>query len=127
MIKHDNGFILIEILISGIILASCIAAAMYLFKIGYENLGKADVIYLIHSKIPLAVNYIKASEKKEGSQDLGDGVKLQWKSEIIAKSIGKGQRDGKEIPFNIYLYRVNFIIKAKDEEKSYEAYILKYE
>lgn len=125
--KNHKGFILIEILISGIILASCIAASMYLFKIGYQHLGKADNVYLIHSKIPVAINLIRASEKKEGIEDLGDGVSLRWKSELVAKSIASGQKDQKEIKFYIYLYKVYFTVGNQTEQKNYEIYLLKHE
>ncbi|MEN2985836.1 MAG: hypothetical protein ABDH16_04190 [Thermodesulfovibrionaceae bacterium] len=125
--KNHKGFVLIEILISGVILASCIAASMYLFKVGYQHLGKADNVYLIHSKIPLAINLIKASEKREGTEELGDGVILKWNSELISKSIASGQIEQREVKFYIYLYKVYFIIGNQDEQKSYEFYVVKHE
>lgn len=125
--KNCKGFILIEILVAGIILASCIAASMYLFKVGYSNLGKAENIYLIHSKMPLALNILRFSEKKEGQEDLGDEVVLKWKSELLSKSVATGQKDQKEIKFYIYLYKIYFSLSNQNEEKNYEIYLLKYE
>ncbi len=125
--KSKKGFLLVELLISGVILASCIAAAMYLFKIGYQNLDRAEKVYLVYSKLPLAINHIKVSSEKEGSLDLGDGVKLIWNSDLLAKGLAKGQNGSMEVPFKISLYRVNLTLKRKDDEKRYTLIVLKYE
>lgn len=125
--KNHKGFILIEILISGIILASITAASMYLFKIGYLNLAKADNVYILNSKIPLAINLIKNSEKRESIEDLGDGVFLRWKSKLLSKSFVTTKNDSREIKFFVYLYLVYFNLSMQDEKKDYEIYVLKYE
>lgn len=125
--KNYRGFILIEVLIAGIILASCIAASMYLFNVGYSNLGKAESIYLNHSKIPLALNILRFSERKEGIEDLGDRVILRWKSELLSKSVATGLKEQKETKFYIYLYKIYFNLDSKNEQKNYEIYVLKYE
>lgn len=126
-IRNKKGFLLIELLISGIILASCIAAAMYLFKIGYQNLGRADKIYLFYSKLPTAVNYIKYLPEKEGVLELGDGINMIWKSEPIVKGLAMGQKESKEVPFKINLYKVTLILKSSEEEKRFTIMVFKYE
>lgn len=125
--RQIKGFILIEILISGVILASSIAAAMYLFRVGSQSLAKADSIYLIHSKIPIAINLIRASNKNEGTEDLSDGISLKWKKELIAKSTATGQINQREIKYYIYLYKVVFTIGNQVEQKTYEIYLLQHE
>jgi hypothetical protein len=123
--KKTKGLILIEILLSGVILALSVASAMYLFKIGYENIGRADEIYILHSKIPLAYNIIKASlpDRKYGKESLGDEVELNWRADLISRVTLKSldQR------FNVYLFKVNFRLLYKEQEKAYEVYILSNE
>jgi hypothetical protein len=123
--KKAKGFILIEILISGVILALSVASAMYLFKIGYENIGRADDIYIIHSKFPLALNIIKSNlpDKKYGKEFLGDGVELNWKSEPISRVALKSNEQN----FYVYLFKVHFRLLYKEQEKAYEVFILSNE
>jgi len=123
--KKFKGFILIEILISGIILALSVASAMYLFKIGYENTGKADDIYIIHSKIPVALNTIKSNlpDKKYGREFLSDGVELNWKSDLVSRTALKSQN----ATFYVYLFKVNFNLLFKEQQKDYEVFVLSNE
>jgi hypothetical protein len=123
--KKIKGFILIEILLSGVILALSVASAMYLFKIGYENIGRADEIYILHSKIPLAYNIIKASlpDRKYGKEFLGDEVELNWRADLISRVTLKSNEQN----FYVYLFKVNFRLLYKEQEKAYEVYILSNE
>jgi hypothetical protein len=123
--KKAKGLILIEILLSGVILALSVASAMYLFKIGYENIGRADEIYILHSKIPLAYNIIKASlpDRKYGKEFLGDEVELDWRADLISRVTLKSLDQS----FNVYLFKVKFRLLYKEQEKAYEVYILSNE
>jgi len=120
--RKSKGFILIEILISGVILALSVASAMYLFKIGYENIGRADDIYIIHSKIPMALNTIKSNlpDKKYGREFLGDGTELNWKSDIVSRATLKTNSGN----FYVYLFKVNFSLLFKEQKKEYEIFLL---
>lgn len=125
--KKCEGFILIEILISGVILALSIAASMYLFNVGYQHLGKADQIYTIHSKLPIAINLIRTTEKNYGMETLGDGVTLRWKSELLERAVTSFYLEQRQIKFYVYLYKVNFSIHTKNMQRDYEIYLLKNE
>lgn len=127
IMKKCEGFILIEILISGVILALSIAASMYLFNVGYQHLGKADQVYLIHSKLPTAINLIRTAEKNYGIETLGDGVTLRWKSELLERSVTSFYLEQRQVKFYVYLYKVNFSIYTKNMQKDYEIYLLKNE
>lgn len=125
--KKSKGVIFIELLISGMILALSIAAAMYLMRLGYQFFAKYEDKYLIYMNIPLAYNLIKVSKDKEGKQTLNGGVMMEWKSKSLGKTILQLKDDRQDIRHAVELFRINLILKRNSESKEIELYILKNE
>ncbi|MEO5360322.1 MAG: hypothetical protein H7843_07715 [Nitrospirota bacterium] len=127
--KHDreDGFLVIEILIAGLILTASIASTMYLFRIGFESLARVKGSNIISSKVPQAVNYLRAFAVKSahGKGSLGDGVDISWDTEL--------QRQGTPsilinapTQYDIYLYRVDFKLTYDTLSRDYRIVLFKY-
>lgn len=126
----QRGFLILEILIAGLILTSSIAAAMYLFKMGFEYLQKANDSNVISSKLPDAVNLIKIInlEQKSGTESLSDDVTLRWESGLIEKITPVHQTAEGTIQslHELYLYKVNFRLEYKTIQREYEINVFRY-
>jgi hypothetical protein len=124
--KHSrqSGFLVLEILIAGFILTASIAATMYLFRMGYDYLEKANVSNTISSKLIQAEGLFRVLElqKNSGIEDMGDGVELKWEAHLLGSS--KPAIEGEEISLpslhELYLYRINFTLDYKGIDRSYE-------
>jgi hypothetical protein len=130
-IKHGSkGFILLDILIASLILTSSIAAAMYLFKTGYNYLEKANHSNLLSSKLIQAVSLLKTLnlEKKAGEEDMGDGVTLKWEAQLLSASKPHREKSPFSIPplYELFLYRINLNLKSKEMEREYQVNVLRY-
>lgn len=129
--KKEKGFIILEILIAGIILTASVAATMYLFRVGAENLERVNNSNILSSKLPQAVSLIKSfdMDRKKGAEDLGDGVLLTWESRLIEKTRTQMKDDeGAVIPgmHEIYLYEVDFSMDNKRLERGYKINVFRY-
>lgn len=128
--RNQNGFLVLEILIAGLILTSSIAASMYLFKMGFEYLQRANDSNVISSKLPDAVNLIKVIdiEQKKGTESLGDDVALKWESRLIEKKRPVQQTPEGPVPsiHEIHLYRVDFSLQYKDIKREYGINVFRY-
>lgn len=126
----QRGFLILEILIAGLILTSSIAAAMYLFKMGFEYLQKANDSNVISSRLPDAVNLIKIIdlEQKSGTEPLSDDVTLKWESSLIEKIIPVYETlEGSVTSLHeLYLYKVNFRLEYKTIKREYEINVFRY-
>ena len=124
-ITRQRGFLVLEILIAGFILTASIAAAMYLFRMGYDYLEKANVSNTISSKLIQAAGLCKVLEleKKYGTEDMGDGVTLKWEAHLLSSSKPPIEGEGGillQSLHELYLYRVNFTLDYKGIDRSYE-------
>ncbi|MBI4691173.1 MAG: hypothetical protein HY754_13060 [Nitrospirae bacterium] len=121
---------ILEIFIAGLILTSSIAAAMYLFKMGFEYLQKANDSNVISSRLPDAVNLIKIIdlEQKSGIESLSDDVTLKWESRLVEKGIPVYQTPEGPIQslHELYLYKVNLRLDYKTTQREYEINVFKY-
>ncbi len=124
--KHSGqrGFLVLEILIAGFILTASIAAAMYLFRMGYDYLEKANVSNTISSKLVQAESLFRELElqKKSGVEDMGDGVTLKWESQLLnsSKPPIEGEEGAMPSLHELYLYRINFTLDYKGINRSFE-------
>lgn len=113
-----------ETLIAGVILTASVAAAMYLFRIGAENLARVTNSNVISAKLPQAVSLIRGLDlqKPSGTEELGDGVLLRWESSLVEKLI-PGPADltsGARIAsaaHELYLFRVEFSLDYENRLK----------
>lgn len=148
-----GGFLLIEVIISSLILTSGIAATMYLFRVGYESLERVRQSNLVSSKIPYAVNFLRSDgyAATSGSEQLGDGVVLTWRSKVADKRepASAQKKKGKQLnPGDIFsafmgveddapktslprystllLYKIDFTVSYKDLRRDYELESLQY-
>lgn len=131
-IKNNSGkgFILIEILIAAFILTSSIAATMYLFRVGSQHLERAYISNVLSSKLPQSLNLLKSLdlEKKDGKEEMGDGVTLTWNAEAVSKmrpmlDISEGSI---QAPHELILYKVNFQLNHKAAKRDYEIKVFKF-
>jgi len=132
-----RGFILLDIIIASLILTAAVAASMYLFRIGFKELTQANTLSKISSKIPQAVSYLKTvdfNKEPKGEEDLGE-VKLSWNSRLVSKSkmgapkisLGPIQMSGNTyLPYEFYLYKVDFFLSYRNYKNPYSIDILKY-
>ncbi len=131
-IFNSKGFLLIDILIAGLIISGSIAAAMYLFRTGFENLEIVNTSNVLSVKLTDAVNYLRSIDLKkhpEGTENFGDNVVLQWNSKLIEKTrpLIVTAEGTSPAPYEIYLYEVNFKLSYKNTERSYVLNVFKYE
>lgn len=114
-LKRNDGFLLVEILIAGLIISVSVAATMHLFQVGFKHLGKVNISNQFASKLSQSVNLLKTidPEKEEGIEDIGDGVTLVWKSKRLEST--KSLRN-----HEIFLYKINFQLEYNDARRDYE-------
>lgn len=149
-----GGFLLVEVLISTMILTSGIAATMYLYRVGYESLERVRQSNLVSSKVPYAVNFLQTDgyAAGNGSEELGDGVVLTWKSRIADRrqpaSVEK-KKTGKPVDpndffsamgyvddgapktslpeyFTMLLYKVEFTVSYMELRRDYELEVVQF-
>jgi hypothetical protein len=129
--KHDSrGFLVLEILIAGLILTSSIAASMYLFRMGFLYLEKANDSNVITSKLPQAVNLLKTIDLGQtgGTESIGDDVTLLWESKSVEKTrpLQKLPEGSSLSPFEHYLYTLHLKLVYKTLEREYEIRLFRY-
>jgi len=123
-----KGSITIDVLIAGMILTAGIAASMYLFRLGFQYLEKANTANLIALKISQTPALLRTLDlsKESGLEDLGDGVTLRWTSKLIAKSRPERMAEAK-IPsaHELYLYEVTLNFEHKGIAKTYKVNVFR--
>ncbi len=129
-LKRNDGFLLIEILIAGLIITASIAATMHLFQVGFRHLDKVNVSNQLSSKLSQSINLLKTIdlEKKEGVEEIGDGVTLVWESKLLERtslSINTGEENIPPI-HELSLYKINFQLEYNDAERDYELNIFRH-
>jgi hypothetical protein len=129
LLKRDEGFLLIEVLIAGLIITASIASTMYLFKIGFRSLGTVNNSNQLSSKLSQSINLLKAIdiEEEEGTEDVGDGVTLVWKSKLLERTsllldTGEGNISSNH---ELFLYKINFQLEYNDTGRDYELNVLR--
>jgi len=130
MKNRQQGFIVLDILIAGLILTSSIAATMYLFRMGFDYLERANQSNVLSSKLTQAAGLIRTLDlqKNSGEEDLGDDVTLKWKSQLLgfSKPIkGEGEMNIQSI-HELFLYRVDFSLQYKGNIREYQINVLRY-
>lgn len=131
MKKRHEGFLLIEILISALIIAGSISASFYLFRMGYDYWQRAEESNRIASKIPQVVSYltnVAELERGEGELSLGEDVRLKWRARLLEISkpqitLGEG---GFVSPYELYLYEVQFNIQSKRTYREHKLAVFRY-
>lgn len=129
---NERGFLILEMLIAGLILTASIAATMYLFKLGFEHLERANDSNVISSKAPQAINLIKTMdlERGRGTEYMGDDVALRWEALLLEKyrplivdvEFGTTTPSRREM----YLYRVLLKIEYKKISRGYELNVFRH-
>jgi len=128
--QREKGFLVLEILIAGLILTASIAATMYLFQLGYGYLEKTRTSNVMSSKLIQATGLFKTLDldRQSGTEDIGDGVKLKWKSRLLGTAAPKF--GGSEVAsYNIYelfIYRVDFTVLYQGMDRDYQINVFKY-
>jgi hypothetical protein len=125
-----KGFIVVEILIAGLILTSSIAATMYLFRMGFDHLERANQSNVLSSKLTQATGLIRTLDfqKDSGEEDLGDDVTLKWKSQLLGSSKPIKGEDEMTIQsiHELLLYRVDFSLQYKGNIRGYRINAFRY-
>jgi hypothetical protein len=129
--QNDEGFLLLEVIIGSLIITASIAAAMYLFRVDFQLLEKANKYNIIDSKIPNAINFIQNADlykNSNGTEQLGEGVVLVYQASLIDKTIPLINTGFGSAPtnFEIYLYNVHFKITYEDYSNEYDLHVFKY-
>jgi hypothetical protein len=128
--NHQQGFLVLEILIAGLILTASIAATMYLFRMGYDYLEKANRSNVLSSKLVQAAGLLKTleMEKKSGVEDMGDDVNLKWAARLLGSS--RPTKGGGEFAVTsiheLFLYRVDFSLVYQNTSRDYQINVFRY-
>jgi hypothetical protein len=127
---RSKGFIVLDVLISGLILTASIAATMYLFRMGFDYLERANQSNVLSSKVTQAAGLIRTLDlqKNSGEEDLGDDVTLKWKSQLLGLSKpikGEGEMTIQSI-HELLLYRVDFSLQYKGNIREYQINVFRY-
>ena len=133
--KNERGFLVLEVLVAGLILTASIAATMYLFRIGAASLERVNDSNLLSSKLPQAVSLIRGLDvdAEQGSTDLGDGVRLEWRSKLVERI--KSSQVNPELAglrgigiFDLDLFEVDFSLVREDRlTREYTIHVFRYE
>ena len=127
---QKEGFIVIDIMIAGLILTASIAATMYLFRMGFDYLERANQSNVLSSKLTQATGLIRAldMEKKSGEEDLGESVTLKWDARLLdASRPVRGQGELSVPPMHeLLLYRVLFSLNYKGIVQEYKVNVFRY-
>ncbi len=128
--QQEKGFLVLEILIAGLILTASIAATMYLFQLGYGYLEKTRLSNVLSSKLIQAGGLFKTLEldRESGTEDIGDGVKLKWKSQLLGTSIPKsgGNESASQSAYELFIYRVDFTMLYQGMDRDYQINVFRY-
>ena len=130
-IRRGKGFIVIEILIAGLILTASIAATMYLFRMGFEYLERANQSNVLASKLTQATGLIQTLElqKKSGEENIGEGINLKWEARLLGSS--KPTRGEADFPVpslhELMLYRVDFSLRYKGMYREYQIHVFRFQ
>ncbi|MFO0753215.1 MAG: hypothetical protein U0411_07825 [Thermodesulfovibrionales bacterium] len=121
---NEKGFLILEVLIAGLILTASIAATMYLFKMGFEHLARANDSNVLSSKLSSAAILLRSLDlgRKEGTEDLGDGVTLRWEAKLVEKSrpVYDTPEGSVQSPYEVFLYRVSLRLDFRKLNREYE-------
>jgi hypothetical protein len=128
--NQKQGFIVLDILIAALILTSSIAVTMYLFRMGFDYLERANQSNLLSSKLTQATGLIRTldMQKSPGEEDIGEGVILKWEVQLLGRSTPV--KEGTESPMlsfhELFLYRVNFSLQYKENTREYQVNVFRY-
>jgi hypothetical protein len=127
---RQKGFLVLEILIAGLILTASIAASMYLFRVGYGYLEKANWSNTISVKLIQTANIVKILEleKKSGVEDMGDGVSMKWNAQLLGSTRPMtGEEDLRvQSMYELFLYKVNFSLIYQNSIREYQINVFRY-
>jgi hypothetical protein len=128
MKRFREGSITLDVLIAGMVLTAGIAAGMYLFRLGFQYLERANAantMALKISQVPALLRTLDLS-KESGVEDLGEGVSLRWTSKLIAKSRPEKIAETK-IPsiHELYLYEVTLNLEYKGTTRTYKIHVFR--
>jgi hypothetical protein len=128
--NRKKGFIVLDVLISGLILTASIAATMYLFRMGFDYLERANQSNLLSSKITQATGLIRTldMQKSSGEEDLGEDVTLKWEAQLLGASRPtKGEAEFSiQSIHELLLYRVFFTLNYKGIVREYQINVFRY-
>ena len=117
-------------MIAGLILTASIAATMYLFRMGFDHLERANQSNILSSKLTQATGLIRTldMQKKSGEEDLGEGVTLKWDTRLLGSSRpvrGQGEFTIASM-HELLLYRVLFSLNYKGIVQEYKVNVFRY-
>ena len=128
--NQRKGFIVLEVLISGLILTASIAATMYLFRMGFDYLDRANQSNVLSSKLTQATGLLRTldMQKNDGEEDLGENVTLKWKSQLLESSrpIKQAEDFSLQSIHELFLYRVDFSLNYKGIVREYQVNVFRY-
>ena len=127
---QKKGFIVIDIMIAGLILTASIAATMYLFRMGFDYLERANQSNVLSSKLTQATGLIRTldMQTKSGQEDLGEGVTLKWEARLLGSSRPIKGKAEFTIPsmHELFLHRVLFSLNYNGIVQEYKINVFRY-
>ena len=118
------GFLILEVLVASLILTAGVAATMYLFRLGFAYIERANDSNLLSSKLPQVINFMKVldMEAATGTEDMGDDVIMHWDAKLVetVRPVRDTFEGKQKFPFNLYLYTVKIRLAYKTLSREYE-------
>jgi hypothetical protein len=103
---------------------------MYLFRMGFDYLERANQSNLLSSKITQATGLIRTldMQKSSGEEDLGEDVTLKWEAQLLGASRPtKGDAEFSiQSIHELLLYRVFFTLNYKGIVREYQINVFRY-
>ena len=117
-------------MIAGLILTASIAATMYLFRMGFDYLERANQSNVLSSKLTQATGLIRTLDmrRKSGEEDLGESVTLKWEAHLLGSSRPvKGQAENAiTSAHELSLYQVLFSLNYQGIVQEYKINVFRY-
>ncbi len=118
------GFLILEVMVASLILTAGVAATMYLFRLGFGYIQRANDSNLLSSKLPQVINFMKVldMDAATGTEDMGDDVIMHWDAKLLesVRPVRETYEGKEKFPFNLYLYAVKIRINYKTLTREYE-------
>ena len=126
--KGEEGFLILEILIAGLILTASIAATMMIFRGGFQQLERADRSNSISAMLPQVLNLLQYKDlnREEGEETLRPGMVFRWKARLEKQSHPSiFLQESMASRHEIYLYTVHIFLKHGELSREYDLHLLR--
>ncbi len=113
MFRNEQGFTLIEVIISALILFSAVAIGTILFRTSLRLMDKAKATTMVSGALPSVMEEVRESlmeQKQNGAGNFGEGITYRWHSKRLtsAKNILSSYEEvGNRLDYGRFIVQLN--------------------